>query len=370
MVSLDKITLGAVAGAGTNLVVGGIGARLAMRAVVLLIGGQPAVTLEGVTGILLLAAMLGIVLGVAVAFAHNWAGHRWRQADWLLGGLLTLLVTALFLAIRDGEAALLPAWQGVLLFAPLALLSTLATGFVYERLRRRRAGKIERQAPAAWLGAYGIAFVLAFVGLMSLAGGPLRLPRAAWHMALMAGASADFAGAYVPMQMLGFVFAVGYLLLTWLLFWLADGNDLRAGAIGCLLLAAGFFHITGPIAGVLGRGLTASVLEGLLAAVGAAVLAVVYWRLFAGSPAHVRRAPLAISLVVVAAALAGLSALMAVQPQWSVLRQPLLVTLFSVTMYLLPWLALPLGLLCSMQRNHGGQANAAAYQAGALADAG
>lgn len=47
------------------------------------------------------------------------------------------------------------------------------------------------------------------------------------------------AEAYVPMQILGFVFALVYLLLTWLLFWLAEGPDLRMAAIGLLLLAAG-----------------------------------------------------------------------------------------------------------------------------------
>src|SRR5688572_13532711 len=99
MIDLDKITLGAAAGAATNLIVGGIGARLAMRAVVLLIGGEPAVTLAGVTGILLMAAMLGLVLGIAVALVHGWAGSRWQWADWLLGGLLMLLVTGAFFSI-------------------------------------------------------------------------------------------------------------------------------------------------------------------------------------------------------------------------------------------------------------------------------
>ena len=212
MISLDRLTLGAAAGAATNVVVGGIGARLAMRVVVLLIGGQPAVTLEGTAGILVLAAILGTVLGAAVGLVHGWAGSRWRRADWLLGGLLALLVAGMFLTIRDGEAALLPAAQGLLLFAPLALLSTLATGYVFERLWRSRAPKVERQAPAMWCVIYGAAFVPAFVGMTSLAGGPLRLPRVAWHMVMMAGTGANMAAAHVPMQMLGFVFALLYLL--------------------------------------------------------------------------------------------------------------------------------------------------------------
>jgi hypothetical protein len=338
--------------------------------VVLLIRGQPAVTLEGVTGIQVIAAILGVILGVIVALTHGWAGNRWRQADWLLGGLLTLLVAGMFLTIRDGEAALLPAWQGLLLFAPLALLSTLATGFVYERLRRRRVGKMEQQAPLAWFGAYGATFLLAFVGMMSLAGGSLRLPRVAWHLAIMTSANADFAGAYAPMQMLGFVFAICYLLLTWLLFWLANSGELRAAAIGCLLISAGLFHVTGPIEGVVGSGPVAFVLEVLLAVVGAALLAVVYWRLLTRSRAFERRAPLAISLLILGGALAVLSMLMVVQPEWSVVRQPLLVTLFSVTLYLLPWLALPLGLLLSMRPAPGRQSSAVAYQASVPADAG
>ena len=225
MVNLDRLTLGAAAGAVTNMVVGGIGARLAMRIVVLLIGGQPSVTFEGTVGILVLAAILGTVLGVAVALVHGWAGSRWRRADWLLGGLLALLVAGMFLTIRDGEAALLPAWQGLLLFAPLALLSTLATGHVFEWLWRSRAPKIAREVPAVWLGIYGAQFVLAFVGMMSLAGsGPCasRGLRGIWRP-WPAPAPTSLA-AYVPMQMLGLLFAIVYLLLTWMLFWLAEGT--------------------------------------------------------------------------------------------------------------------------------------------------
>jgi hypothetical protein len=370
MINLDKITLGAAVGAVTNLVIGGIGARLAMRAVVLLIGGQPAITLEGTLGILLLAALLGVALGLLVAYLHGWAGAHWRRADWLLGALLAALVAALFFTNREGEAALLPAWQGALLFAPLALLSTLATGQVYALLERRQTGRPPRQAPAVWLGAYSVAFFLAFVGMMSLAGGTLRLPRVAWHVPLMGGSAANFAAIYAPMQMLGLLFALGYLLLTWLLFWQADGRNLRAAAIGCLLLAAGLFHVNGPLEGLLGRGLAANLLEGSLALLGAAILVVVYWRLFTGSPDSVRRTPLVISLLIVAGALTGLAVLMSVQPQWGILHQPLPVTLFSVTLYLLPWLLLPLGLLLSRRGEPRRQASSSAYATGALADPG
>ncbi len=96
----------------------------------------------------------------------------------------------------------------------------------------------------------------------------------------------------------------------------------------------------------------------------------VYWRLFTGSRAGVRRAPLAISLLVVAGAYVALAVLISVQPEWRVLRQPLLVTLFSVTLYLLPSLALPLGLLWSRQRTSDHTGSAAGYQAGVPADAG
>ncbi|MFN8466854.1 MAG: hypothetical protein U0X20_14975 [Caldilineaceae bacterium] len=369
MVNLDRLTLGAAAGAATNMVVGGFGARLAMRVVVLLIGGQPAVTFEGTVGILVLAAILGTGLGATVALVHGWVGCRWRRTDWLLGGLLALLVAGIFLTIRDGEAALLPAVQGLLLFAPQALLSMLATGYVFEWLWRSRASKVPRRSPALWLALYGAAFAPAFMGLMSLAGGPLRLPRVAWHMAAMAVTGANMAAAYVPMQMLGFAFALVYLLLTWLLFWLAEGPDLRVAAIGLLLLATGSFHVIGPIESVLGRGMPADGFEVLLAAIGVALLAVVYWRLFTCSPAGVRRAPLTVSLLFVAGAYAALALLISAEPEWRVLRQPLWVTLFSVTLYLLPSLALPLGLLWSRQRTPDRTEGAASYQVGVPADA-
>jgi hypothetical protein len=368
MIDLNKITLGIAAGAVANMLAGGIGARLAMRAVVLLIGGKPSLTAEGTLGILLLAAILGAVLGLMVAYLHGWAGARWRLADWALGGLLAVLVAWLFFANREGEFALLPAWQVALLFAPLALLSTLATGRLYQWLQRVTASAPQRRAPALWLGAYGIAFIPAFIGMMSLAGVTLRLPRVAWHVPFMGGAAANFAAVYAPMQMLGLLFALSYLLLTWLIFWLANRRALQAAAIGCLLLAAGLFHVNGPLEGVLGRGLAATALEILLALIGAGILAVVYWQLFAGAGGSVRRAPLAFSLLAIAGTVAALVGLMVTQPQWSVLRQPLLVTLFSVTLYLLPWLLLPLGLLLSMRARPGQAASSPVYQPGALAD--
>lgn len=350
VVNLDKVTFGAAAGAAANVVVGGIGARLAMRIVVLLIGGQPAFTPGGTAGILVLAALLGTLLGLLVAATHSRAGERWRQADLLVGGLLTLLVMALFFSMRDGEAELLPAWQGRLLFAPLALLSTVAAGNAYAGLQRRYAGSPARRASWASFVAYGAALGLAFVGMMSLAGGALRLPRAVWQIAaLTSPSSVDFAAGYAPMQALGFVFALGYFLLTWLLFWWGNSGAMRAGAIGCLLLAAGLFHVTGSMEAVMGRGTAADVAEGLLAAVGAGILAVVYWRLFTGPPSAVRRRPLITSLLLLVGSLAMIAALVALLPQWGVRQQAVPVTMVSVTLYLLPWLLLPAGLLCSIQ---------------------
>lgn len=368
MIDLNKITLGAAAGALTNLVIGGIGARLAMRAVALLSGGEPSASWEGTLGILLLGGMLGVVLGAAVACLHGVARERWRAADAALGGLLAFLAAALLFSIRDGEAALLPAWQAVLLFAPLALLSTLATGRVYRRLEQAQSGRTPRPTPAFFLVAYAAAFLSAFMGMMSLAGGSLRLPRVVWHMAQLFGTGADFAAAYAPMQMLGLGFALAYLLLAWLLFWLADRRDLQAAAIGCLLLAAGLFHVSGPIEAVAGRGPAADVGEALLALIGATILAVVYWRLLWGFSPGVRRAPLVISLLLVAGAMGGIAMVMTLQPAWRVLNQPPLVTLFSVALYLLPWLALPLGLLLSMRREPMPVASAPPAPAAALAE--
>lgn len=367
MIDLNKIMLGAAAGAASNAIIGGIGARIAMRIVVLLLGGQPGISLDGTLGILLLAAMLGTVLGVVTAYLHGWAGRRWRRADWALGGLLMLLITALFFANREGELALLTPWQGALLFAPLALLSTLASGWAYERLRRTRLAATERRAPAAWLVSYTIASLLALTGMISLAGSALRLPRVAWHVAAMANAGANLTGTYALQQMLGLLFVLTYLLLTSLLFWLANSQPLRAAAIGCLLVAAGLFHSAGPREELWGRGLAANMIEGGVALIGAAILAMVYWRLFTGSPGNVRRRPPAISLLLLAGLLAGLVVQINAQPHWGVLRQPPQVTLFSVTLYLLPWLLLPLGLLLSMHSAPRSASNSSALESGSLA---
>jgi hypothetical protein len=63
--------------------------------------------------------------------------------------------------------------------------------------------------------------------------------------------------------------------------WLFASQELRVAVIGCLLLAAGSFHVTGPLESLMGRGTAASVLESLLAVAGAAVAALQPRRVYA-----------------------------------------------------------------------------------------
>ena len=69
-VDLNRIGAGLVTGAAAGALIGGIGARLAMRVVALLGEGVPSFSVGGTLGILLMGAVLGAIGGLGFALVR------------------------------------------------------------------------------------------------------------------------------------------------------------------------------------------------------------------------------------------------------------------------------------------------------------
>ena len=77
-VDLNRIGAGLVTGAAAGALIGGIGARLAMRVVALLGEGAPSFSIGGTLGILLMGAILGAIGGLGFATGAR-SGERSAQ---------------------------------------------------------------------------------------------------------------------------------------------------------------------------------------------------------------------------------------------------------------------------------------------------
>lgn len=121
MIILKRLSFFMFTGALVGALIGGIWARIAMRVVALSISGQSSFSFEGTVGILLLGAIFGVPFGLLFGLIYG----RLPGASWLQGLLYgipwMLLFSIMAFTNRDGELALLPAWQVALLFTPLFL---------------------------------------------------------------------------------------------------------------------------------------------------------------------------------------------------------------------------------------------------------
>lgn len=284
MVNLNRLGLALAAGALAGLVIGGIGARLAMRAVALLGSGQPSFTVAGTLGILVVGAVLGAAGGLGFAVVLGlFGGPRGEKTAPLRGvvigvvygaALAALAVLPFFLA-PSGELALAPPLVGAALFGWIPLAYGLTLGIVVP-LVERRVSAGQRRVGLGWLAAFGLSLMLALAAMGSLLGEFVPFPPAATRLYGDLGLS--FQAAHSLHRWLVLATMLAYCGLAGLVFWRGshDGTA-RLAAVTLLLLAAGFFGREPALAG----GMTAlplvGLLPGLLQAVGLSLLLVLLY---------------------------------------------------------------------------------------------
>jgi hypothetical protein len=350
MINLNKVLIHALAGALIGVLIGGIGARLAMRVVALITTGLGSFSAEGTLMILILFGLVGVVFALIFEALRGWLpGNRWWQGG-SYGAIWALLFASFFFLSRDGEFGLLPPWLGALIFAPIPLLQGLALPPLLDWLTARWSSRASRLVSRTWFVLFVASSVLAFVGMNTLTSGAVRLPRAVseWTGA----ASRNFSEIYEFHRLLGVIFVLVWCGLAGLLFVRrGDSHVGKLAALALMLFAAGWFNVGGMAAALFERTVWVDLLSWLLRAIGAGALV---WLLVEIGRAYgnvTARQPLRPALAGVSIAVGWFVALWVATlfVPGLTLRDGNIFTPLAVTVYLLPWLALPIGLILQSQ---------------------
>jgi hypothetical protein len=192
---LRAAAIGALAGLAAGLVVGGVGGRLAMRAVVLTTHRFPTESWQGTLGIIIVGTVLGATLGLLYVTLRRWLPRGWR-APGLIYGLILLAVPGVAFFVEglfhaDSELREGPVALGIGLFSLLIVGYALALAGLVAWLDRRLP-PASTGRPLALAG-YGLAALLGIVcaapgalvlvGMLAsaistlLTGQPVRLPQ-------------------------------------------------------------------------------------------------------------------------------------------------------------------------------------------------
>ena len=247
-VDLNRLGAALATGALVGATVGGVGARIAMRAVALLGEGPPGFTAGGTLAIVVMGGVLGALGGLGFALLRRLLCVGWGEetsplrsigAGAVYGGALAALAALPFFLVREGELALASPPVGAALFAWIPLAYGLALGAATPRVERRMAA-----APHAvglgWLATFGLALALALAGMSPLLGEFVPFPPAATELHYSAGLSFAVARALHRALMLAFMLAYGG--LATYIFWRGSHHAVaRLAAVALLLLAAAFF---------------------------------------------------------------------------------------------------------------------------------
>ena len=259
--------VGLVAGA----LVGGIGGRLAMRLVVVIGGLEPSFSIEGTVGIMVIAAIFGLIVGLIYGVVRPFIPVRGLWKGLAFGLVLAALISLPFFLAPGGELNLASPAVGAALFGAIGLSLALALEAGLLWLDSRGAAHRERPVALVWLVPFAFFLVLAFAGILSLADEFTGFPLAGSYAYLALGLG--FQDAHQLHALVMAAFAVIYCGLAVVVFWQSAGN--RAGNLAALtlvVLATGWFRAAPVTAGAMTGLLAVRILPELLKAGGLGLL--------------------------------------------------------------------------------------------------
>ncbi len=240
-VNLYDVMASGLAGLVAGGLVGGIGARLAMRAVAIIGGLQPEFTIGGTVGIALIGATVGLIIGLVYGVARPFIPLRGLWRGLVFGAFLAALISLPFFGARGGELLLASPVVGASLFAAVGLVTALALEAGLLWLDSRSAARRQRPVPLVWLVPVAFFLAMAFAGMVSLTDEFAHFPPAASDAYLALGL--NFMEAHRLHSILALAFALLYCGLSIVVFLQAADN--RAGnlaALALVVLAAGWFR--------------------------------------------------------------------------------------------------------------------------------
>lgn len=248
MIDLNKVSIGALVGLISGLIVGGIGSRIAMRVVALIAGIPPEFTVGGTFGILLLGAFLGVPFGLLFV-----AGRRFIPLPNVWKGLLYGFILFLIFVVPPfispaGEFTLASPLADLIIFGPIPIVFGLVLAMTISRMEKRYQTTVPKQVGAIWFILFGLALMLSFITFASSEDGlrlyyPPAVFRALHTLGIHAGDTENLR------LMLMLLLLLGYWALTIVVFWRGSRSWVaKFAAISLLTFAAAFFN-TGDILG-------------------------------------------------------------------------------------------------------------------------
>jgi hypothetical protein len=276
VIDLNKVSLGVLVGA-LGGVAAGVGARIAMRIVALIATGSGSFSVEGTLAILVLGAMLGVPLGLLFVGVRRWLpGKPWLKGL-IFGvvGALVFVAPPFFLSEPAGELAIVSPLIGFSLFAPLPVAHGLVAAIAANRLGRKYQSVPERRVNATWPALFGLALLFAFLSTLSLVESP-PFPPFVSRAIQLSGLSFRVLDGINAVLLL--VFACGYCGLAALIFVLGAGSRMpKLTALALLLFAGAFFNGSRVLGGGMSALPVARLGAGLVQALGLSALLILLY---------------------------------------------------------------------------------------------
>jgi hypothetical protein len=244
---LRALVIGALAGL-IGGVIAGLGARVAMRGVADAIGQFPIFTLEGTLFILFSGAIMGVPFGVIYMALRSLAPDSGAWNGLAYGALLfAVFLAPSLLFYREGEAALGDPWRNVLLFAPIPLVYGLVVQIIVARLETHEnlvahssAHHVTTALPqAVWFAIFVAVLELAVLGMASISssGIPIGVLRAFYDIGVPLHQNPEVNPFLLNL------FALGYFGGSSLIFWQrARARMARFAALTLLLFGGALFN--------------------------------------------------------------------------------------------------------------------------------
>ena len=249
-VNLYDVMVSGMAGLAAGGLVGGLGARLAMRAVAIIGGLDTEFTVGGTIGIMLVGAIFGLLVGLVYGVVRPFIPVRGLWRGLAFGVVLAALIALPLFGAPGGELLFASPAVGAGLFASVGLLCVLALEAALLWLDGRSTARRQRPVALVWLVPFAFFLTLAFAGMVSLADEFAHFPPAASDAYLALGL--NFMEAHRLHSILALAFALLYCGLSIVVFLQAGDN--RAGnlaALALVMLAAGWFRTAPFTAGAM-----------------------------------------------------------------------------------------------------------------------
>ena len=244
-VNLNGLAYTAVSGLIAGAVIGGIGGRLAMRAVAVIGGMTPEFSVGGTLAIVMIGAMMGALCGFLLgAIWPQLPGPALVKGAWF-GATLSILVSILLFSAGDGELALATPPVRAALFGWIPLAWGGATTWLLLRLgfQSHLQSLADRQSRPTTFILFSFCLLLALVSMSSLVDESLSLPAFAIRFARVV----DFRGLRTAHLIGSLLFVMFYSGLCFFVFWQGAGGRLAGVTATILLIFAAAFMQNGRV---------------------------------------------------------------------------------------------------------------------------